>query len=1000
MNQRAFQLNLIFVLLLACVPICKSAELAGAPDPVKAPIPQWIWGGAETKADDLYYFRKTFDVPKTQGIKSAVVWASCDNEFTWYINNVEACSGEDWRSALVANVTSMVQPGKNILAIQGVNKGGGAGLIAKLRITFNDDSTQEIATDATWRVSDKDPKQWKTVAFDDSDWSKPRLLGGYGTDPWGTIGATAEKPAEATAADKLTTIPGFKIELLYSVPRGTQGSWVCMTHDSKGRLIVSDQNNAGLFRVTPGADAASTKVEKLNVEISSAQGLLCAFDSLYVSVNGGGRGGHGSGVYRLHYNPNTDQYEDVKQLFPLDGAGEHGPHALRLGPDNKIYLMCGDATKIPSDLDATSPHKHYSEDQLLPREPDGNGFMTGVLAPGGYVCKMDADGNHRELLVAGFRNAIGLGFNPAGELFTYDNDMEWDIGAPWYRPTRVCMCNSGGEYGWRYGAGKWPEYYPDSLPPVVNTGLGAPVGVQFGTGAKFPAKFQQALYICDWAYGKLNAVYLTPDGSGYSATFEPFVQGKPFGCTDVDINSDGAMYITIGGRGGQSGLYRVTYVGNESTAPAPPDTDSAGIEARALRHKLEAYHGHPNPAAVDDAWPWLSSTDRYLNTAARVAIEWQDLSTWKQRALEETRPTAAITEAIAMAHVGDPALHHDVFELLNRVPIHGLSNEQLISLLRADGLLFLRMGTPDSTERDALIARFDPLFPSQDRFVNRELCRMLIYLNAPDVVTKAMAQLSAATTQEEQLYYIYVLRTQKDYWTLDQRKTYLTMLNAAPSTYSGGASLPKYIAHIRAEAIDTLTPAEKNALADLVNAKLTQAAAVQIKPRKFVRNWQIEDLLPQIDQVSSGRSFARGREVFETIGCTQCHHFQNKGGNVGPDLTGVGGRFSAADIAAKLCNPSRAIADQYANTTIVTKDHDIVEGRLQNEDDKSVTLMTNFFTNDSTTVQKDKIARRQKSKLSPMPQGLIDNLEQTEIFDLIAYLRSGGNAKDRAFADN
>ena len=69
----------------------------------------------------------------------------------------------------------------------------------------------------------------------------------------------------------------------------------------------------------------------------------------------------------------------------------------------------------------------------------------------------------------------------------------------------------GGEYGWRNGTGKWPEYSPDSLGAVVNIGLGSPTGVEFGTGAKFPAKYQRALFINDWTYGKIYAVHMTPE---------------------------------------------------------------------------------------------------------------------------------------------------------------------------------------------------------------------------------------------------------------------------------------------------------------------------------------------------------------------------------------------------------------------------------------------------------------------------------------------------------
>ncbi|MEI9896786.1 MAG: hypothetical protein WDN28_23745 [Chthoniobacter sp.] len=50
--------------------------------------------------------------------------------------------------------------------------------------------------------------------------------------------------------------------------------------------------------------------------------------------------------------------------------------------------------------------------------------------------------------------------------------MEWDIGSPWYRPTRICHATSGGDFGWRSGNGKWPVYYPDSVPPVLDIGPG------------------------------------------------------------------------------------------------------------------------------------------------------------------------------------------------------------------------------------------------------------------------------------------------------------------------------------------------------------------------------------------------------------------------------------------------------------------------------------------------------------------------------------------------
>src|SRR5205807_10172263 len=134
------------------------------------------------------------------------------------------------------------------------------------------------------------------------------------------------------------------------------------------------------------------------------------------------------------------------------------------------------------------------------------------------------------------------------------------------------------------------EYHPDNLTPVVNVGPGSPTGMVFGYGARFPAKYQDALFLCDWSYGKLYACHLTPKGSSYTGELEEFLNGSPLPLTDIVINpKDGAMYFTIGGRTTMSGVYRVSYVGGESTAPAKGD--AAGADHRAVRKKLESYYG-------------------------------------------------------------------------------------------------------------------------------------------------------------------------------------------------------------------------------------------------------------------------------------------------------------------------------------------------------------------------------------------------------------------------
>ena len=149
----------------------------------------------------------------------------------------------------------------------------------------------------------------------------------------------------ATPADQVRLLPGFRAELLYSVPREKQGSWVNITVDPRGRLLVSherfevSEQGGSLYRITPpplGGDAAETHVQRLQAPIGAAHGLLYAFDSLYVMVNAGDK----SGLYRLRDTNGDDEFDEMKQLYKLSNGGEHGVHAVILSPNGKSLYVC------------------------------------------------------------------------------------------------------------------------------------------------------------------------------------------------------------------------------------------------------------------------------------------------------------------------------------------------------------------------------------------------------------------------------------------------------------------------------------------------------------------------------------------------------------------------------------------------------------------------------------------------------------------------------------
>jgi len=824
--------------------------------------------------------------------------------------------------------------------------------------------------------------------------------------------------AGESPADKLDSLPDFKIEHILKADPKINGSWICLGKDNKGRLLLGGQRGQPVTRVTL-KDGQVEKQEDIKLPISEVMGMLYAFDSLY--VNGFGKNKEGKGVFglfRCKDTAGTDLYDSVEFLREWQGGGgEHGAHGIVLGADKKLYIVNGNFTEIPKDLVPTSQHRNYGDDLALPRAEDGNGFGAGRKPPGGYVVRLDPDGKNAELYSAGQRNCYDIAFNGDNELFGFDSDMEWDWGMPWYRPVRVFQPVSGGDHGFREGTAKWPEYYADSLPSTVNIGIGCPTGVSNGIGAKFPVKYQKAIYICDWTYGRLIAVHPKPAGAGYTGSWENFVAPKglngkgpksPLNLTDAVIGDDGAMYFTVGGRGTGANLFRVIYTGKEPSAAADLH-DKDGSDARELRRKIEAFHGKEDPAALDAVWPHLASADRFIRYAARIAVERQPVEQWKSRALVEKNANAALTVLLSLARCGGKDVQPDILKALAAFPIAALDETQKLDKLRVIQVSIARQGTPAAEFAKSTAAELSAVYPAKNDDLNHELCQVLLALEAPDAVSKTMGLLTSAPSQQEQILYVLALRNAKTGWTLDLRKQFFTwwtgdrVKQQQPHVVkwfedtgrgaSDGASFPKFLGNFHANAKATLSADEQTALAGVLNAYVppgVKAAKKPAKARVFVKEWALADLQPILDNVGKSRSFERGKEVFESAQCLACHKFGSTGGAVGPDLTAISARFQRKDILESVIDPSKVISEQYQNTTFKTKDNKIIEGRILEENDDRLIVQPNPLAPEKVEIKKANLQSRNPSKLSSMPEAALNTFNKEEILDLLAYMESAG----------
>lgn len=937
---------LLFFLLL-----CSHAfsQLANRPPP-----PQWLAapeGGATFSQEVRHEGKLLKAVLLVAGEADVLV----DDTQVTTVKAAEAASGTD--------LTRLLSDGKaHQIGLRVPAKSKAAAL---LELNGDLAAVRWITTDETWKnakthlagSTDADPA---TNPFD-----LKKTFDAYNSWQLAKPGAQNQATDPAT----LTLPPGFKAELIRSAQPG-EDSWVSMAFDPQGRLTLGKEKK-GLLRLTLTL-SGDQKVETIDDELLECRGLLYAHGSLFANAN------NSKALYRLTDKDGDGIFEERQELMRTEGGVGHGRNHIKLGPDGDIYVAHGNNVLLPKNIDPDSPLKNYANDQLIPNPWDGSMFDGNVELPAGHILRVKPDGSKITLIAGGLRNPLDIAFNKYGDLYTFDADMERDVGTPWYMPTRVLKVVPGGDYGWRRGTGRFPAWYADTLPSEIDIGLSSPTGIFFGLEANFPPRYWETLYLLDWSYGRIIAVHF----GGAGVTQEDFVTGRPLNVTDGCIGPDGAMWFITGGRGTQSGLYRVSWVGKEKF----PMT---GMRRRVLRH----ISGPPLYVIAmrerDELAGWtpdLSFTlrcielpDRPVTHAARLDLERSDPAKWRAVALAGGNPHALL----ALARVGG---RDDLYPIL--LATTKGSPQPTLDALRVVAVAIARHGEPDWHARERL-ATWAGGYPANDTLLNRELCRLLVYLKSPTVIEKTMPLLKAATTSEDLLFYPFMLRYLKDGWTLEQRRVVFEALNKAEKM-NGASTFFKAINDTRSELAAALSPEDTKALAALVYPPKPAALSSHALPGHSFKTWKLEDLEPQLAKMdASKRSRDSGKDALIRAQCVFCHKVSNDpslpSGIFGPDLVQVSARFNRRDLLDHILNPSKFIDEKFRFITVKTSDGKTTTGSLESEDDERVVLKPNPLSPETSEIAKAMIQERTVSEISPMPAGLLNTLKAEQILDLLAW---------------
>ena len=810
---------------------------------------------------------------------------------------------------------------------------------------------------------------------------------------------------EATPAEKIEIHEGFAVERLLSVPREL-GSWVAFCFDDRGRIYASDQGPR-LFRITPPpiGSAAEPVVEIVSEVWGHSQGMAFIHGALYSIQHGDHHPERfrPDVLLRIRDSNGDDRLDAAETLieFPRatgDAANwyEHSYHAVIPGPDGQsIYLVSGDRNGLPGDRTLTP--------KLWNRDSWEYPFSESPYC-GGWVARADLDGRNLEVICIGLRNGYDLAFDRNGDLFTFDSDLENDFGLPNYRPTAIRQILSGSDSGWGGRAGEmlwsWKPDWEEIQPPTLDIGPGSPTGICFGHDAAFPPRYREALFACDWSYGRMFAVHLEPHGATHTAEAEPFLSAQGLPIADVAVSpTDHALYFLTGGRGTQSGLYRVTATGAPASATSSSPPDDSATALRDLRISLERRHGQVDPAAVTAAWPNLGHADRAIRAAARAALEWQPVESWKARALAETAPRTALQAflSLARATAGDKGIQPEILLALGRFDFSALSPDEQSWYLRILTISAARHGMFPPETAAKLIAALEPALPSPDRRVNEGIVALCAALKSPSFISPTLDLLAAARTQEEQVIYVRALVASATAatWTPALRERFLNLVLDRVPHWKGGFTARAVRDSLLHQVIAMLPAEEQSLHAARIEAARKPAAMLPATSRPFVQKWTLDDLATETNQANDTSTekhgdVANGRRLFAAAACIVCHSFQGEGGRAGPDLTTAARRYTARDLLMNILEPSRVINEQYALQHYLMSDGTAFTGRTVNMAGDTIMVATdpNDPGGSEVRFKVSELESSTPSQISFMPAGLLDTLSRDEIRDLLAYLRS------------
>ena len=343
-----------------------------------------------------------------------------------------------------------------------------------------------------------------------------------------------------------------------------------------------------------------------------------------------------------------------------------------------------------------------------------------------------------------------------------------------------------------------------------------------------------------------------------------------------------------------------------------------------------------------------------------------------------------------------PALYYAAITTLARLESAATSEAELVKHLKAD------ITSADTTVPRKRLAL--EILPDRDR-----------NLTAADVAPL----IAAAKDENDRVWLIHYLGTLGDPARLEPLRA-LAMDDKASPAVRSAALVQAQLTDQDVEAIVALITApdtdealqraalqaiQGGKLSDTAKAALAKVDKLSVKPAiervlgrphfpitrpdaKSLNQWRT-----YLDRVPEKPDLANGRNVFmsgKLGGCAICHRADGIGHTAGPNLTTIGNAATPDYLLESLLQPSLNVAPQYQTFMIKTTDGQTRAAFELNERGGTHTYID--LAGHTFEVKIDDIVSRTGLPMSIMPEGLVSKLTDEEVRDLVAYLRSLGEA--------